>query len=75
MYVIDSIGEGTLAWYDVQKHKLLDDNSLGIIELVKQATLFPAVSKAILIALTLLATSCTVEISFSTLRRVKAWLR
>ena len=75
MFRIDNLVEEALAWYDVQKHKPLDDNSLGMIELVKQTTLFPAVRKAILIALTLPATSCTVERSFSTLRRVKTWLR
>ena len=53
MYGIDNLVEEALAWYDVQKHKPLDDNSLGMIELVKQTTMFPAVRKAILIALTL----------------------
>ena len=67
--------EDVLAWYDVHKHKPLDDNSLGMIELVKQTTLFPAVRNAILIALTLPATYCTVERSFSKLRMVKTWLR
>ena len=62
MYGIDNLVEEALAWYDVQKHKPLDDNSLGMIELVKQTTMFPAVRKAIFIALTLPATSCTVEI-------------
>ena len=75
MYGIDNLIEEALAWYDVQKHKPLDDNSLGMIELVKQTTLFPAVRKAILITLTLPATSCTVERSFSTMHRVKTWLR
>ena len=70
MYGIDNLVEEALAWYEVQKHKPLDDNSLVMIELVKQTTLFPAVRKAILIALTLPATSCTVERSFSTLRRL-----
>ena len=73
MYGTDNLVEEALAWYDVQKHKPLDDNSLGMIELVKQTTLFPAVRKAI--TLTLPATSCTVERSFSTMRRVKTWLR
>ena len=75
MYGIDNLVEEALAWYDVQKHKPLDDNSLGMIELVKQTTMFPAVRNAILIALTLHATSCTVERYFSTLHRVKNWLR
>ena len=71
---IDNLVEA-LAWYDVQKHQPLDDNSLGMIELVKQTTLFPAVRKAVFITLTLPATSCSVERSFSTMRRVKTWLR
>jgi hypothetical protein len=75
MYDTDNLVEEALAWYDVQKHKPLDDNSLGIIELVKQTTLFPAVRKAILIALTLPATSRTVERSFNTLVRMNTWLR
>ena len=29
MYGIDNLVEEALAWYDVQKHKPLDDNSLG----------------------------------------------
>ena len=40
MYGIDNLVEEALAWYDVQKHKPLDDNSLGMIELVKQTTMF-----------------------------------
>ena len=31
MYGIDNLVEEALAWYDVQKHKPLDDNSLGMI--------------------------------------------
>ncbi len=61
MYGIDNLVEEALAWYDAQKHKPLDDNSLGMIELVKQTTMFPAVRKAILIALTLPATSRTLD--------------
>ena len=38
MYGIDNLVEEALAWYDVQKHKPLVDNSLGMIELVKQTT-------------------------------------
>jgi hypothetical protein len=38
-------------------------------------TLFPSIKKAIMIAVSLPATTCTVERSFSTMRRVKTWLR
>ena len=41
-YGIDNLVAEALASYDVQKHKPLDDNSLGMIELVKLTTLFPA---------------------------------
>ena len=71
MFGFDNLVEEAQAWYAVQRHKPLDDNSLGMIELVKQSTLFSVVRKAILIARTLSATSCTVERSFITLRRVK----
>ena len=40
MFGIDNLVEEVLAWYDVQKHKPLDDNYLGMIELVKQTTIF-----------------------------------
>lgn len=76
MYGIDNLVEEALAWYDVQKQQEpLSNDCRGMIELVSQTTLFPAVRQAILIALTLPATSCSVERSFSTLRRVKTWLR
>lgn len=45
------------------------------IEVAKQTTLFPAVFKALIIALTLPATSYTAERSFSTFCRVNTWLR
>ncbi|KAL7630341.1 UNVERIFIED_CONTAM: hypothetical protein RMT77_019511 [Armadillidium vulgare] len=38
-------------------------------------TFFPAVAQAIKVLLTLSPTTCTIERSFSTLRRVKKWLR
>ena len=71
MYGIDNLVEEALVWYDVQKHKPLDDNSLGMIELVKQTTLFPAVRKAIPHRTD---SACNI-MSFSTPRRVKPWLR
>ena len=74
-YEIDNLMEEALTWYDVHKHNPPSNNCAGLIELVKQTSMFPAVRKAILIALTLPATSCTAERSFSTLRRVKTWLR
>ena len=45
------------------------------MELLNYSHLFPAVRKAVLIALTLPVSTCQVERSFSTLRRAKTWLR
>ena len=67
--------EEALSWYDVHQHNPPGNNCAGVIVLVKQTSLIPSVRRAILIALTLPATSCTAERSFSTLRRVKTWLR
>ena len=52
-----------------------DLSKISMIELVKYASLLPAVSQAIQVAATIPATSCSAERSFSTLRRVKTWLR
>ena len=43
--------------------------------ILKHADLFPNVSRAICIALSPSVTTCTAERPFSTLRRVKTWIR
>ena len=53
----------------------LDAPTKSMIELLDDTEFYPAVKDAILINLTLPATTCTVKRSFSTLRRVKTWLR
>ena len=50
-------------------------NQLGFIDMFNETILFPAVRKAICTAMALPVSTCTVERSFSTLRRVKTWLR
>ena len=50
-------------------------NQLGFIDMFNEAALFPAVRKAICTAMALPVSTCTVERSFSTLRKVKTWLR
>ena len=65
-------------WYDFwcteQQSKEIKGD-LKLIDVLTSTDFFPAVRHALLIALTLPATTCTVERSFSTLRRVKTWLR
>ncbi|CAI6344474.1 unnamed protein product [Macrosiphum euphorbiae] len=48
---------------------------MKLIDILDYATYYPAVCQAIQIAITLPVTSCSVERSFSTLRRLKTWIR
>ena len=43
--------------------------------IIRCCKFYPAIRQALLIALTLPSVTCTVEGSFSTLKRVKTWLR
>ena len=64
-----------MSWYDMQKQGLLSQSEnleeLDFIDLVRHIELCPAVRQAFITLLTLPASTCTVERSFSTLRRVK----
>ncbi|KMQ93995.1 52 kda repressor of the inhibitor of the protein kinase-like protein [Lasius niger] len=69
------IAEAT-TWYEMWKNEATPNESLEYADLICQATPFyPAVAEAIKIGLTLPATTCSIERSFSTLRRIKTWNR
>ena len=78
-YSFDNCEQEALSWYDMQKQGLLSQSEnleeLDFIELVRHIELYPAVRQAFITLLTQPATTCTVERSFSTLRRVKTRLR
>ncbi|KAH3799493.1 hypothetical protein DPMN_153103 [Dreissena polymorpha] len=59
----------------MSKKESIERNESDFVDLVKKTELFPAVCEAMIILLTLPATICTVERSFSKLRPVKTWLR
>src|SRR6218665_1385965 len=64
-------------WFDYW-HTIEDiTKTLGLADLLQQCCFFPAVRQAVPLLLNLPATTCrpTIERSFSTLRRVKTWLR
>lgn len=77
-YNLDITGELNL-WHNLWVKKALSDDQLRDIEVVdlfNEANIFyPAVRKALIILSTIPCTTATVERSFSTLRRVKTWLR
>ena len=66
-------------WYNQWKERNISKAELKEIELaalIKETQLFyPAIKQALLISLSQPCTTCTIERSFSTLRRVKTWLR
>lgn len=66
-------------WYNSWQQKKMGKDELADLELasiLKDAGLFyPNIRKALLISLSQPCTTATVERSFSTLRRVKTWLR
>ena len=77
-YGINNFVTSALTWYDHWRNRedaLHVLSKLSFLQLLSDTKYYPGVQKAIRIFLTLPATTCTVERSFSTLRRVKTWLR
>ncbi|CAH2094695.1 unnamed protein product [Euphydryas editha] len=66
-------------WYNMWEQKNMAQSELKemeLVALVKETQLFyPAIKQALHISLAQPCTTCTIESSFSTLRRVKTWLR
>lgn len=78
-YKIDNLKIEIELWYELWKSKELDDEYLKRLNLVdvysEAKEMLPSVKHAIEIAMALPCTTATIERSFSTLRRVKTWLR
>ncbi|KAF0710298.1 52 kDa repressor of the inhibitor of the protein kinase-like, partial [Aphis craccivora] len=77
-FKIPNIKVNGLIWYDywqLKSQSFINDIMVDHKKLLKECEFFPAVKKRIRIYITLPPTTCTVERSFSTLRRVKTWTR
>lgn len=78
-YSLENINSEIELWHKVWADKNLASISLENMELceVEKETniFFPTIKRALHISMALPCTTCTVERSFSTLRRVKTWLR
>ncbi|KAL4135686.1 hypothetical protein QTP88_007282 [Uroleucon formosanum] len=73
-YKIENLFAESESWYSLWQKK--DCQSMDIIDLLEHSKIFfPSITIALGIFLSLPATSCAAERSFSTLRRVKTWLR
>lgn len=76
LYQIDNFKFESLLWFDFWKKSQDNVDSITVAELLQKTKLFyPSIHESLLILLTLPCTTCTIERSFSTLRRVKSWLR
>lgn len=75
VYEIDNFAEELETWFELWERKEVSENLDFKDILASEVTFFPAVKKAINIFLALPPTTATIERSFSTLRRVKSWLR
>ncbi|CAI6354501.1 unnamed protein product [Macrosiphum euphorbiae] len=74
LYKIENLLAESESWYSLWQKKV--SQSMDIIDLLEHSKIFfPGIKIALEIFLSLPATSCAAERSFSTLRRVKTWLR
>lgn len=77
-YGLENVESEIELWYKEWEDTNLDEEQLKNLELcdmIKESSFVPNVKKALKIALAQPCTTCTIERSFSTLRRVKTWLR
>lgn len=79
LYDLKNLENEVEVWYALWKDKELDTEqlkNLELAEIIKETDeFFPCVKEALAISLAQPCTTCTIERSFSTLRRVKTWLR
>uniref|UniRef100_A0A2S2QYP3 HAT C-terminal dimerisation domain-containing protein n=1 Tax=Sipha flava TaxID=143950 RepID=A0A2S2QYP3_9HEMI len=78
-YSLQNFDDEAELWYNHRRDKQLSNKeleSLDLCEVVKETGFFfPIIKQALHITLALSCTTSTIERSFSTLRRVKTWLR
>ena len=74
-YHIDNFASDAISWYELWRRDSGDHTKLSFVDLLQHTAFYPAVKQAIIMFFTLPATTCTAERSFSTLRRVKTWVR
>jgi hypothetical protein len=79
LYKIDNFLEESESWYDVwlsrQRDGMIIAECTNLSEVLSYTEFYPSVMTALQIALAIPVTTCTIERSFSTLRRVKTWIR
>ena len=74
-YKIDNFEAEAMGWFDFWSSSPMQDTNSHFLYILSHTEFYPAINEAVVILLTLPATTCTIERSFSTMRRVKTWLR
>lgn len=74
IYKIENLESELNIWVEYVSKSKMDEN-IKIEDLIGQCKFFPAVKECLVLLLTLPCTTCTIERSFSTLRRIKTWIR
>ena len=75
VYKVDNFKLASVIWFDFWAIQSFQNTINEFTDLLPRTVFYPAVREALLILITLPTTTCTLERSFSTLRRVKTWLR
>ncbi|XP_049955142.1 52 kDa repressor of the inhibitor of the protein kinase-like [Schistocerca serialis cubense] len=76
--LLDNLTEEARTWISIWKRDKVTEGDiaeLSLTDLLDKAKFLPAIASVLKIALSLPATTCSAERSFSTLWRVKTWLR
>ena len=73
VYPLENFPVEAMTWYDYWS--ALTQKPANINDVLLKTNFYPANKDALIILVTLPATTCTVERSFSTVRRVNTWLR
>lgn len=78
LYEIENLETETITWFEKwlgEKEEKVENGESGLLDLLQYVDQYPSIQQAILIALALPLTTCTVEKPFSTMRRIETWLQ
>uniref|UniRef100_A0A6P7FG72 Uncharacterized protein LOC114329098 n=1 Tax=Diabrotica virgifera virgifera TaxID=50390 RepID=A0A6P7FG72_DIAVI len=74
LYNIENLESELNIWREYLSQSQIAEN-ITIEDLIQHCKFFPAIKDSCILLLTLPCTTCTIERSFSTLRRIKTWIR
>ncbi|XP_070789602.1 52 kDa repressor of the inhibitor of the protein kinase-like [Pituophis catenifer annectens] len=77
LYEIENLETETITWFEKwlgTKEERVENGGNGLLDLLQYIDQYPSIQQAISIALALPVTTCTMEKSFSTMRRVETLL-